>query len=376
MKKDSCLVLEDGSVFPGIGFGSDPGDSSGGEVVFNTGMSGYHEILTDPSYTGQIVTMTYPHIGNYGDDPAWSEGGPEDSGRKAVKVSALVVRSVYRGRVPAGRITLDEFLDENNITGISDVDTRALTLKLRELGSLKGCIIKCIFNEGRADEAAVLQAVKKLKGMPDMQGMNLIGDVGTTKAENINPEGKMTFAVVDCGIKANIINELTKRDVSVKLLPSTVTAEEVFAVKPDGVLFSNGPGDPSVLGGQIELVKSLIGRVPVFGICLGHQLISLGLGAQTYKMKFGHHGINNPVRDELTGKVFVSSQNHGFAVKKESLPEDVKLWFINANDNSVEGIISPKMKIASVQFHPEAAPGPVDTAWIFDDFIKTAAGGK
>jgi carbamoyl-phosphate synthase small subunit len=357
-------------------FGADPDDNSGGEVVFNTGMSGYHEILTDPSYTGQIVTMTYPHIGNYGDDPAWSEGGPENSERKTVKVSGLVMRSVYRGWVPQGRSTLDDFLKENEITGITDVDTRALTLKLREMGSLKGCIITCSFESGKADEAAITTAVKKLKAMPDMQGMNLIGEVGTSKMEIINPDGKLKFSVIDCGIKANIINELTNRGVAVTLLPSTTTAEEVLASKPDGVLFSNGPGDPSVLEAQIETVKNLIGRVPVFGICLGHQLISLGLGAETYKMKFGHHGINNPVRDELTGKVFVSSQNHGFAVKEDSLPKDVKIWFTNANDKSVEGIISTEKKVASVQFHPEAAPGPVDTSWIFDDFIKTAAGGN
>lgn len=376
MKKDSCLVLEDGSAFPGISFGADPGESSGGEVVFNTGMSGYHEILTDPSYTGQIVTMTYPHIGNYGDEAAWTEGGPEEEGRKTVKANALVVRAVYRGRVPEGRGSLHDFLKENDITGISDIDTRALTLKLREMGSLKGCIIKCCFVDGKADADTVSAAAAKLKAMPGMQGMNLIGGVGTSKKEEINSGGKIRFAVIDCGIKANIINELTKRDVAVSLFPSTAGAEEILEAKPAGVLFSNGPGDPSVLEKQIELVKNLIGKVPVFGICLGHQLISLGLGAQTYKMKFGHHGINNPVRDELTGKVFVSSQNHGFAVKEDSLPDGVKLWFTNANDKSVEGIISPEQKIASVQFHPEAAPGPVDTSWIFDDFIKTAAGGN
>ena len=376
MKKNSCLVLEDGSIFPGIRFGSDPDDDSGGEVVFNTGMSGYHEILTDPSYTGQIVTMTYPHIGNYGDDPIWSEVGPEDSSRKAVKVNALVVRSVYRGRVPSGRSTLDEFLKNNSITGITDVDTRALTLKLRETGSMKGCIIKCDFIGGLPDEVKVAEAVAGLKNIPDMLGQNLIADVGTAEKRDINPEGQLTIAVVDCGIKANIINELTSRGVAVKLLPSTVGSDEILEGEPDGVLFSNGPGDPSVLTKQIELVKSLIGKVPLFGICLGHQLISLGLGAESYKMKFGHHGINNPVKDKLSGKVFVSSQNHGFAVKKESLPADVKLWFVNANDNSVEGIISNEKKIAAVQFHPEAAPGPVDTSWIFDEFIKIAAGGN
>ena len=374
MKKNSCLVLEDGSFFTGVGFGADPDEQSEGEVVFNTGMSGYHEILTDPSYTGQIVMMTYPHIGNYGDMSEWTEVGPEQSGRKTIKARALVVRSVYRGRVYKGRKTLDEFLAENRICGISDVDTRALTLKLRENGSQKGFIIKCDVVDGKPDSAALKDALQKLKAMPDMQGQNLIGDVGTNKAEVINPGKKTTFAVIDCGIKANIVRELTSRDVTVMLFPSTVTAKEILECGADGVLFSNGPGDPAVLTKQIELVKGLIDKIPVCGICLGHQLISLALGAETYKMKFGHHGINNPVRDELTGKVFVSSQNHGFAVKEESLPEDVKLWFMNANDKSVEGIISKDRRIASVQFHPEAAPGPVDTAWIFDEYIKIAGG--
>ena len=374
MKKNSCLVLEDGSYFTGISFGAEPGDGSDGEVVFNTGMSGYHEILTDPSYTGQIVIMTYPHIGNYGDLASWNEGGPESSDRKTIKARGLVVRSVYRGGVYSGRSTIDQFLKENGITGISDIDTRALTLKLREEGSQKGVIIKCQVEDGKPDKEAFEMAVKHLSQTPGMQGQNLIGEVGTTGFEEINPAKDKCFALVDCGIKANIIRELTERGVTVKLFPSTVSADEILGAEADGVLISNGPGDPAALEQQIALVKDLIGKIPVFGICLGHQLISLALGGETYKMKFGHHGINNPVRDELTGKVFVSSQNHGFAVKADSLPEDIKLWFMNANDGSVEGIISRDRSLASVQFHPEAAPGPVDTSWIFDEYIKIAGG--
>ena len=375
MKKDSALVLEDGSYFSGKCFGAEPGKEAAGEVVFNTGMSGYHEILTDPSYTGQMVMMTYPHIGNYGNSDEWSEGGPEDGTRRDVKAAALIVRSVYRGRVPEGRKTLDEYLKENGAAGITEVDTRALTLKLREGGSLKGCIIRCDYIDDKPDPAAIEAAVEMLGGLPDMQGQNLIGDVGTSETVEISADGKLRFAVVDCGIKANIIRELTSRGVSVKLFSSNASSAEILASEPDGVLFSNGPGDPAVLVKQIELVKDLIGKLPVFGICLGHQLISLAVGAETYKMKFGHHGINNPVVDILTGRVFVSSQNHGFAVKEDSIPDDVKLWFKNANDGSVEGIISREKKIASVQFHPEAAPGPVDTSWIFDEYIKIAAGG-
>ena len=376
MRKDSALVLEDGSVFPGKCFGAKPDSSSAGEVVFNTGMSGYHEILTDPSYTGQIVMMTYPHIGNYGDLDEWTEGGPEAEDRKDVKTSALVVRSVYRGRVPAGRKTIDQYLKESGCCGISDVDTRALTLKLREEGSLRGCIISCSFDGAEADPDAVEAAVAGLKAMPGMEGRNLITGVGTDEAVELKAEGSLTFAVIDCGIKANIIRELNSRGVTVSLFPSDVAAETVLGCGADGVLFSNGPGDPAVLSRQIELASALIGKIPVFGICLGHQLISLALGAETYKMKFGHHGINNPVLDVLSGRVFVSSQNHGFAVREDSLPGGVRLWFKNANDGSVEGIISTEQKLASVQFHPEAAPGPVDTSWIFDEYIKIATGGE
>jgi len=237
---------------------------------------------------------------------------------------------------------------------------------------MKGCIIRCGITDNQPDAAVLKAAVERLNSMPDMQGQNLIGEVGTVNDEFINPGMKTAFAVIDCGIKANIVRELVSRNISVKLFPSTVSAETILSSGVDAVLFSNGPGDPAVLEKQIELVKGLIDKIPVFGICLGHQLISLGLGAETYKMKFGHHGINNPVRDEFSGKVYVSSQNHGFAVRQETLPADVKLWFMNANDKSVEGIMSRERKIASVQFHPEASPGPVDTSWIFDEYIKIA----
>lgn len=374
MKKNSCLVLEDGSYFTGVSFGAEPQNDSEGEVVFNTGMSGYHEILTDPSYTGQIVLMTYPHIGNYGDMQEWSEVGPEQLSRRTIKARALVVRSVYKGSVYENRQTIDSFLKENNVCGISEVDTRALTLKLRDEGTKKGCIINCEVNGGKPEPDAVKAAISRLNSLPDMQGQNLIVDVGTEEPKIVNAEGKPLMAVVDCGIKANIIRELTKRGAGVKLFPAEVKSDEILESGVDGVLLSNGPGDPSVLKDQIRLAEALIDKIPLFGICLGHQIISLALGAETYKMKFGHHGINNPVRDEITGKVFVSSQNHGFAVTEESLPNDIDLWFMNANDQSVEGIISRVRRIASVQFHPEAAPGPVDTSWIFDEYLKIAGG--
>ncbi len=372
MKRNSCLVLEDGSFFTGVGFGAEPDKDSNGEVVFNTGMCGYHEILTDPSYTGQIVMLTYPHIGNYGDRDEWTETGPEQSDRKTIKARALVVRSVYKGGVYGNRQSLDSFLKENNICGISEIDTRALTIKLREGGSQKGCIVKCSITNGMPDKDALDTAKKILSDMPDMQGLNLIDGVGTEQPKQINQKGEKSIAVIDCGIKGGIIRELSARNINIKLYPSTVNADEILSSGVKAVLFSNGPGDPAVLSDQIELAKKLFDKLPVFGICLGHQLISRGLGGETYKMKFGHHGVNNPVRDEESGRIFISSQNHGFAVKKDSLPDDVNIWFINANDNTVEGIISRERRIASVQFHPEASPGPVDTSWIFDEFLTIA----
>jgi carbamoyl-phosphate synthase small subunit len=207
-----------------------------------------------------------------------------------------------------------------------------------------------------------------------MEGANLLGGVGSTETLITKSDGKYNFALVDCGIKQNIINEIEALDCSVKLYPSTVTAAEILADKPHGILMSNGPGDPGVLQAQIALTKELLGQIPIFGICLGHQLLSQALGAKTFKMKFGHHGCNHPVRDEKTGKVFVTSQNHGFAVEAESLPKGAQVRFINANDGSVEGVEVPEKKLLCVQFHPEAAPGPVDSSWIFQAFLDVVKG--
>lgn len=378
------LVLDDGTVFQGMAFGAEPASAEGltpdsaavGEVVFNTGMTGYHEILTDPSYTGQIVTMTYPHIGNYGDDDDWSETGPEsDPGRRGIKARALVVRSLYRGPVPEGRLTLDEYLKREGVSGITGVDTRKLTLKLRSQGSRKGVIVKGVPGDGFAlpDITAFLGKV------PDMEGANLLPEVGTDQllgSGSGSGEAGVTLALIDCGIKANILRELEKRGAAVKLFPSTATADEILKAKVDAVFFSNGPGDPGVLDHQAATAKALLGKLPVLGICLGHQIIGRALGAATYKMKFGHHGVNHPVRDEKTKKVFVTSQNHGFAVDEKSLPGGTSVWFRNANDGSVEGLRCPDRKAACVQFHPEAAPGPHDAVWIFDEFIAIAKKGE
>ncbi|MBN2508748.1 MAG: glutamine-hydrolyzing carbamoyl-phosphate synthase small subunit [Spirochaetales bacterium] len=381
------LVLADGTVFPGQQFGAQAPKVSGlaaltedskgaGEVVFNTGMCGYHEILTDPSYSGQVVVMTYPHIGNYGCDDEWSENGPEDRSLPRVKAMGFVVRSLYTGPVPEGRITLDAFLKEWDTPGISGVDTRALTLRLRDGGSCNGVIVAADDPGAAALNDQELHSVLSfLHKIPPMEGRNLIQDVGSSAAHTVNEKGDIHFVVVDCGVKANIIEELSKRNARVTVLPHTAVADDILAVKPQGVLFSNGPGDPAVLGPVVDTLKNLIGKVPVFGICLGHQLIGQALGGRTMKMKFGHHGVNHPVRDERTKKVQVTSQNHGFVVDQASLPKEVKVWFTNANDGSVEGIYHESLPVMSCQFHPEAAPGPHDSAWIFQEFIDRASQG-
>ncbi|AEJ61686.1 carbamoyl-phosphate synthase, small subunit [Spirochaeta thermophila DSM 6578] len=382
MEERCALVLEDGMVFYGTSFGAPalpierltPGLKpleGVGEVVFNTGMVGYFEILTDPSYTGQIVTMTYPHIGNYGVDEAWCESGPEE-GRRKVKAAGFVIRSLYDGPVPEGRMSLHEYLASQGIPGITGVDTRALTLRLRDGGSPFGVIVAVPHGREMLNDEERTRVVEYLTSIPHMEGANLIGYVGTHQVVDLEGRRPPHFAVIDCGIKANIIRELKARDVQVTLFPSSVGADELLTPEFDAVLFSNGPGDPAVLTEQIDLARSLIGKKPLFGVCLGHQIISLAFGAKTYKMKFGHHGINNPVRDEFTRRVFVTSQNHGFAVDEETLPDDLLVWFRNANDATVEGIAHRDLPVKASQFHPEAGPGPHDCSWIFDEFISTA----
>jgi carbamoyl-phosphate synthase small subunit len=379
-----ALVLESGDVFAGRWFGAPPasvdalsrpasaagaGKAAVGEVIFNTGMSGYHEILTDPSYYGQIIVMTYPHIGNYGTDEAWTEygsGGDEVMGR--LRASALVVRSLYEGPVPEGRVNLSDFLAHYRTTGITDVDTRALTLRIRDGGSPRGIIVAAA--RGALTEAERNQCVRYLGEFPEMEGRNLVSELSLGRTVSVNDTGRPHVALVDCGVKAGIVRELTALGCRVSLVPNKVDGAEVDRVSPDLVLYSNGPGDPAVLEQLVAQVKSQIGRRPVAGICLGHQLIALAIGARTYKMKFGHHGVNNPVRDESTGAVLITSQNHGFAVDESTLPAGAEVWFRNANDRTNEGLSVPRLKTMTVQFHPEAAPGPRDSLWIFRRFIE------
>lgn len=383
MKVNSFLVLEDGSVFRGFGWGAkiplvkDLKNGStkaypSGEVVFNTSMTGYQEIVTDPSYRGQIVLMTYPHIGNYGTDESWSQSDSGSSGNfhSGNKAAALVVRSFYNGPVPEGRLFFNDFLKEENICCISDIDTRALTLSLRNDGSRNGVIVRS--NNKSLTEKEIHEVLDFLQSLPSMEGQNLIEGLGT---DNIVVKGEkdpsaLTFALIDCGIKRGILQEMEARGVNVKLFPSNVTKEGLLTDKVDAVLFSNGPGDPAVLDDQIELCRSLLGELPVFGICLGHQIMGHALGGKTRKMKFGHHGGNHPVRDEESGRVFVTAQNHGFVIDEKTLPDDVQVRFRNANDQTVEGLISREKKILTTQFHPEAEPGPDDSTWIFSEFVS------
>ncbi|MBI9103076.1 MAG: glutamine-hydrolyzing carbamoyl-phosphate synthase small subunit [Spirochaetales bacterium] len=378
------LLLDDGTVFAGKGFGfplpkaEELGEynreerQSSGEVVFNTGMCGYHEILTDPSYTGQIVAMTYPLIGNYGTDDEWSEtlSSSVDIKNK-IKASGLIIRSLYDGPVTEGRKSLDEYLKENRICGLTEVDTRALTLKIRNDGMPKGVFLAPVNDEAKLlSEDEIAKGLKYLGSFPDMQGRNLVTGQDVKLSEEHNPNGSPHIALVDCGIKENILKQLLERGCRVTVFPHASRSSELLSVNPDCAFFSNGPGDPAVLTPIIDCAGELLGKLPVFGICLGHQIISLALGARTEKMSFGHHGVNNPVRDERSGKVYVTSQNHGFMVVGDSLPSKVDIWFKNANDGTVEGVISDNLKVATAQFHPESAPGPEDTYWIFDEFLK------
>ncbi|MCH3917504.1 MAG: glutamine-hydrolyzing carbamoyl-phosphate synthase small subunit [Spirochaetia bacterium] len=376
------LILEDGMVFQGTGFGKaapaiedllQAAETPTGEVVFNTSMCGYPEILTDPSYNGQLIVMTYPHIGNYGVDPIWSENM-----RKSSKVPCVgfICHDYYTGFLPPDRISLGDYMAEHGVCGLYGIDTRTLTLRLRDKGSCKGILVR---TEEMTDFRKTM-VMEFLSAFPSITDRDLITDVSTGKTIQDptceipvpTDTAAVRFALVDFGIKKSIIQELYKRNAKVTLFPPTVTADEILASGCDSLFLSNGPGDPARLQGAVEMTRKVIGKMPVCGICLGHQLITWALGGRTVKMKFGHHGANQPVTETTTGKTFVTSQNHGFMSERSSLPKDVEIWFTNANDGSIEGIRQKKLQVQSVQFHPEASPGPQDGRWIFDLFIKGA----
>jgi carbamoyl-phosphate synthase small subunit len=367
-RRPALLALEDGSLFHGQAIGAD-GETSG-EVVFNTAMTGYQEILTDPSYARQIVTLTYPHIGNTGVNPEDEESGQ-------VWAAGLVIRDLpllasnFRSTG-----TLQDYLAARGIIGISDIDTRRLTRILREKGAQNGCIMA-----GRCDAA---QALERARAFPGLKGMDLAKVVSVTEPYAwtegswalgrgyVTPAAAPEFKVVafDYGVKRNILRMLVDRGCALTVVPAQTSAEEVMAMAPDGVFLSNGPGDPEPCDYAIRAIRTLVDSgLPVFGICLGHQLLGLASGARTVKMKFGHHGANHPVQDLATGSVMITSQNHGFAVDESTLPATLRATHRSLFDGSLQGIHRNDRPAFSFQGHPEASPGPHDAAGLFDHFI-------
>jgi carbamoyl-phosphate synthase small subunit len=364
------LALEDGTFFRGKAAGAD--GETGGEVVFNTAMTGYQEVLTDPSYSGQIVTMTCPEIGNYG-------VSTEDVESRGPRVAGFIIRdespvaSNWRSEM-----TLREYLVFNHIVAISDIDTRALTRQLRSSGVMRGVI-------ATGDALDVQHLVARANAVPQMEGSDLVRGVTAEAAFDWPQEDpdefgvavekrakrRLKIAAYDFGMKWNILRRLSAHGCDVRVYPASTPTSELLASKPDGVFLSNGPGDPAPLDYAIANAKALVASdVPVFGICLGHQILGLAMGGTTFKLKFGHRGANHPVKKLSTGKIEITSQNHGFAVDPESLPPDVEVTHLNLYDGTVEGLRHKTHPVFCVQYHPEASPGPHDADYLFDDFLK------
>ena len=364
----ALIGLEDGTVLTGESF-TGSGEAVG-EIVFNTSMSGYQEVLTDPSYTAQLVTMTYPLIGNYGVND-------EDMESASIHPRAFLMReyqaipSNYRSTA-----TLAEFLQKYNVLGITGIDTRMLTRIIRTRGAMKAVI--------STEDLDGESLVKRAKEWPGLVGRDMVervtaskpyywSDNGPVEGNGFTSEASENLKIVayDFGIKYNQLRLLAGRGCTVQVVPATTSAADVLAMQPDGVFLSNGPGDPAGVAGVVENIRELLGKVPLFGICLGHQMLGLAYGGSTYKLKFGHRGGNQPVKDLTTGKVEITSQNHGFCVDPESLPDDVEVTHINLNDDSLEGMRHLKYPAFSVQYHPEYAPGPHDAEYLFDRFIDS-----
>jgi carbamoyl-phosphate synthase small subunit len=389
MTKRAILALQDGSVYEGWSFGAET--DTYGEVVFNTSMIGYQEILTDPSYAGQIVLPTYPLIGNYGINEL-------DIESRKIQVRGFVVREeCTEPSHYLSNSTLHEYLAKNNIPGIRGVDTRAITRKLRNYGVMMGLI---------TTTKTPSAAVEELKHLPDYGSIDFVKDITTDKpyqwgppcdscyliskcgrtnqnshyfcgrkpADNLKAEYKIV--AFDCGLKFNILRQLCQRGCSITVVPCTTTAPEIIHMKPDGILLSPGPGDPALLEYAIDTVRGLAGIKPIMGICLGNQLIARAFGGQTFKLKFGHRGGNHPVRDLSSGRTYITAQNHGYAVDMDNLPSALEVTHINLNDNTIEGLRHKELPIFSIQYHSEDSPGPWDSRYLFDKFIGMVREGK
>ncbi len=371
MSKPALLVLEDGTEFHGISIGVD--GQAVGEVVFNTSMTGYQEILTDPSYAKQIVTLTYPHIGNTGVND-------EDEESDSLFVSGLVIRDLpIRPSSWRSEQSLDDYLVDHNVVAIADIDTRKLTRILREKGAQRGTIVA-------GDTINVEQAVEAARAFPGLKGLDLAQEVTTSETylwqQGIwkledgfvsadRDEGAFHVVVYDFGVKRNILRLLVDRGCLLTVVPAETDAAEVLVMEPDGVFLSNGPGDPEPCDYAISAIKKILEKkIPVFGICLGHQLLGLASGAKTEKMKFGHHGANHPVQELATGRVMISSQNHGFAVDESTLPDNLKATYRSLFDGSLQGVKRTDCPAIGFQGHPEASPGPHDVEALFDSFIE------
>lgn len=354
------IVFEDGRIFEGYSFGA-KGEKCG-EVVFNTSLTGYQEIITDPSYKGQIVTMTYPLIGNYGVNS-------QDVESRRPFVEGFIVKecsritSNWRSQMP-----LAEYLKKNNIIGIENVDTRALTRHIRLQGAMRAVI--------STEDLDGKKLVKKAKNSPGLLGRNLVKEVTCQEQHQWQDNGKYHVVVIDCGVKFNILRILAERNCKVTVVPHNTSSEQILSLKPDGLFLSNGPGDPAAVSCVPETIRKLFGKLPMFGICLGHQMLGLALGGKTYKLKFGHHGGNHPVKDLSSGRIAITVQNHSFCVDIDSLNRnDIDITHINLNDQTLEGIKHKKFPLYSVQFHPESAPGPHDGSYLFKEFIRMMENG-
>ncbi|MGL6344418.1 MAG: glutamine-hydrolyzing carbamoyl-phosphate synthase small subunit [Waterburya sp.] len=365
--KPALLVLADGTTYNGWSFGSE--GTAVGEVVFNTGMTGYQEVLTDPSYSGQIITFTYPELGNTGVNS-------DDEESNAVQAKAVIARNItYRPSNWRSTQSLPEYLKTNNIPGIYGIDTRSLTRKLRDYGAINGGVSTEVLDPERL--------LKLVQQAPDMNGLNLVKEVTTNEVYQwteetdtewafrtaANQDNPLTVVAIDFGIKRNILRRLASYGCKVIVVPANTSSAEILAHNPDGIFLSNGPGDPAAVTEGIATTKELLeAGKPTFGICMGHQILGLSLGAETFKLKFGHRGLNQPAG--LQRQVEITSQNHGFAIAQESLGADVEITHLNLNDKTVAGLRHKTLPFFSVQYHPEASPGPHDADYLFDNFVK------